>query len=103
MEQQANQQIITIGSFEIDTYRQTVSKNGNPIRLTRRMYDIVVYLAQQNGRPASSHDLVTHAFPKDVADNTAEVYVKYLRQALGETAIINRRGFGYLLNASAIA
>jgi two-component system OmpR family response regulator len=93
--------LIRVGDIQINTHLMTVQRNrGKPVHLSRRMYDIVVYLAKANGRPVSQMELVTNVFPKPVTPNTAEVYVKYIRDALGKDVISTRTGFGYVLKAA---
>lgn len=85
------------GDILIDARAMTVSRSGTPVPITRREYDILLYLVNAAGRPVSQEELVAEVFPKTVNHNTAEVYISYLRKKLGRDVLMTRRGFGYLL------
>jgi len=83
----------------IDTHTMTVTQAGEAVKITRRQFDILVYLSEAEGRPVPATELAENVFPNLVFKNTVEFYIHFIRQTLGQEVIINRRGFGYLVRS----
>ncbi|MBX3566136.1 MAG: response regulator transcription factor [Sphingomonas sp.] len=94
---------LRVGNVAIDTHRMTATLNGAPIRLSRLEFRLVDYLAHNPGRAVSAGELAEHLYgAADTSDaNAIEALVARLRRKLGAETIETRRGFGYLLPASA--
>ncbi|MBO1267066.1 winged helix-turn-helix domain-containing protein [Arthrobacter cavernae] len=92
---------LVVGDLTINRKYLTVHYQARQIELTRREFDVLSYLAADPGRPVSKSELIDNVFPKISKTNTAEVYVKYIRNKLDranpQAVIMTRRGFGYVV------
>jgi DNA-binding response OmpR family regulator len=79
---------ITVGSLVIDQQQREVRLDGAPIRLTRREFDVLAYLAGRVGRVVSRRELLTQVWQQDRIgeEQTIDVHISWLRRKLGETA-----------------
>lgn len=94
---------LRVGNVAIDTHRMTATLNGAPVRLSPLEFRLIDYLAHNPGRAVSAGELAEHLYgAADTSDaNAIEALVARLRRKLGAETIETRRGFGYLLPASA--
>ncbi len=96
--------VLEVGSIELDTVRQRVSRAGEAINLTPNEYALFEYLVLSGGRVSSQSQLQEHLHPSDteVSSNVIEVLVSGLRKKIhteGEPPIVRtRRGFGYYVD-----
>jgi len=74
--------------------------DGKNIPLTKREWEILSYLAENEHRVVSKQQLLDIIWDDPVFENTVEVYVKYIRTKIGPQYITTRRGFGYKINLS---
>lgn len=95
---------IQVGPLTIDPNRRTVELDGAPLRLTRREFDLLAYLAARAGRVVPRRELVTEIWQQPYAgtDQTLDVHISWLRRKLGENAASPRflhtvRGVGIML------
>ena len=90
---------IILGEIELDLARRSVRRNGAEVRLTPQEYRLYAYLALNRGRVVSQAELTEHLYAQDFDrdSNVIEVTVARLRRKLGSSAIITRRGHGYLV------
>lgn len=80
-------QTISFGDFEIDTIRRRLIRGGEPISLHAKAYDLLVFLATQNGRLVSKDELLHKVWDnRFVEESNLAVQISNLRKALGETA-----------------
>ncbi|GFJ76289.1 hypothetical protein Phou_004690 [Phytohabitans houttuyneae] len=79
---------ITVGSLVIDPQQREVRLDGAPIKLTRREFDVLAYLAGRVGRVVSRRELLTQVWQQDRIgeEQTIDVHISWLRRKLGETA-----------------
>ncbi|MCA9063284.1 MAG: response regulator transcription factor [Planctomycetaceae bacterium] len=95
--------VIQIDNLKINTNTKTVERGDLPIRLTRREYALLVYLAMRQNQTVSRTDIWENLydFHGDGHSNVVDVYIRYLRRKLERpewTRLIHtRRGFGYVL------
>ncbi len=99
-----DQQPIRVGDLELDPARRTARLAGRPLELTRKEYDLLVYLAVRAGRVVTRRELVTEIWrqPYVGAEQTLDVHLSWLRRKLGETGAAPRflrtvRGVGVML------
>ncbi|WP_148716019.1 response regulator [Chitinolyticbacter meiyuanensis] len=87
----------TVGALQIDPGRREVWRDGEPVALSRREFDIVAELARQPGHVVPKHRLASALVPLgDPLDfNAIEFHVHRLRRKLGEDCIQTVRGVGY--------
>jgi DNA-binding response OmpR family regulator len=95
---------ICVGPLSIDVNRRSAELEGRPLRLTRREFDLLAYLAARAGRVVPRRELVTEIWQQPYAgtDQTLDVHVSWLRRKLGENAASPRflhtvRGVGLML------
>lgn len=90
--------VISVGALHIDRAARRVDVGGQPIDLTRREFDVLVYLADHAGRVLSRDTLVGTVWG-EIADSgrVVDTTIKRLRKKLGVagTAISTVRGVGY--------
>jgi DNA-binding response OmpR family regulator len=96
-------QQISIGSISIDTFRQEVTVNAEPLDLTRTEYKLLLFFASNIGRVLTREGMAEHVWGDhmDVADSFDFIYShiknlrKKLRQAGGDDPIRVVYGVGY--------
>ena len=95
------------GRVTIDEERATVYKDGTPMDLTQREYDLIRYLAAQPGKVFSREALMEHVWNYEgyVGDVRAvDVAVRRLREKLEDDPaaprfICTKRGMGYYFDS----
>ena len=95
------------GSFVVNPENYQVMKNGKPVDLTQREYELVAFLAANPGKVYSRSDLMEQVWNYGyVGDDvrTVDVTVRRLREKIEDdpanpTRILTRRGVGYYFNA----
>ncbi|MBV9101183.1 MAG: response regulator transcription factor [Candidatus Dormibacteraeota bacterium] len=97
--------VITAGDLRIDTGTREVRVGERALELSVREFDLLVYLAinadQVLPRQRILDEVWGYNFFGD--ENNVEVYIRYLRQKLGDTAherIQTVRGVGYKLRSA---
>ena len=86
-------------AFELDSQARRLTRNGEPLTLPERHYDVLLQLVSRPGEVLSKDALVEVAW-RDVAvtDNSLEQAVSALRRALGNQSYIEtvpRRGYRF--------
>ena len=95
---------LELGRGVVDQEKATVYKDGNPLELTQREYDLICYLASQPGKVFSREALMEHVWNYEgyVGDVRAvDVAVRRLREKIEDDPaspkfIVTKRGMGYL-------
>ena len=94
--------VATFLGFTLDTRRQLLLRDGEPIRLRPRTYDTLVHLVRNAGRLVTKQELIDTVW-KGVAvtDDSLVQCLMEIRRALGdsEISIETVRGRGYLFDA----
>ena len=84
-----------------DKNTRTLSKNGKSVTLTEKESELYLVLREAGGKPVTREELRQKLWKDTNGTNAPDVYVSYLRrkltEVLGEGALINVRGTGYLL------
>ena len=94
---------LRLGRVSIDRSRATVSKDGQPLDLTQREYELLTFLASHPNKVYSRIDLMEQVWNYGyVGDDqrTVDVTVRRLREKIEENPaspkyILTRRGVGY--------
>ena len=95
--------LITIGKLTIDKSSHRASYDGNELELTKKEYDLLVYLSENRNKVVSREKVLDEVWGYDFVGNTnvVDVYVRYLRtkidDAYGVKLIETVRGFGYVI------
>ncbi|MBQ8397670.1 MAG: response regulator transcription factor [Clostridia bacterium] len=97
--------MLTVRGLTIDTERYAVERDGNAVELSKKEYDLLVFLASNLGRPFSREELLEQVwgyegFYGDI--RTVDVTVKRLRDKLEADPskpeyLFTKRGVGYYL------
>ena len=93
--------VLDIGNIEVDTARREVRLNGDTVSLTAREFDLLQYLAENQGLALSRRQLLDGVWGYDwVGDErTVDVHVLQLRKKLGDALnLATVRGVGYRLD-----
>jgi len=87
------------GELELDEERQVVLlPDGTRIELTGTEFRLLRYFMLNPGRVLSKTRLIEHVYDQDfdLDSNLIEVYVRRLRERIGNERILTRRGQGYI-------
>jgi len=98
---------ITIGELVIDQEHYSVTKNGEPIELSKKDYDLIALLAENVGKVFTREDLLEKVWGYDdyYGDiRTVDVTVSRIRKKIEKDPakpeyIMSKRGVGYYLCA----
>jgi len=88
---------VTCGTLTLESKQARVTRDGDPVRLTRHEYRVLSYLMHNQTRVVPQSELVEHIYAQDAErdSNTVEVFIARLRRKLGASCIETVRGFGY--------
>ncbi|MCL1807078.1 MAG: response regulator transcription factor [Oscillospiraceae bacterium] len=91
--------VISLGSVKVDLAKAKVYKDGAEVLLTALEYRLLLTFAHNKGQVLTRGQILESLW--DVAgnfvnDNTLTVYIKRLRDKLGETIVQTVRGLGYM-------
>ncbi|WP_432093320.1 response regulator transcription factor [Streptomyces sp. bgisy100] len=93
---------VRTGDVEIDPAARTVTVAGAEVRLTRREYDVLAFLAARPGEVHSREEILDRIWG-DVfltASRSLDVHVAGIRAKTGRSELIRTvRGFGYQLGS----
>jgi predicted ATPase/DNA-binding winged helix-turn-helix (wHTH) protein len=79
------QDIFVFGPFRLHVAQRRIEKDGSPIQLSDRAFDILLTLILQAGTVVSKSDLMARAWPgASVDEGSLRVHVAALRKALGD-------------------
>ena len=100
-------QRMELGRMAIDPELMVVYKDGRPLELTQREYELLRFLASQPGKVFSREALMEHVWNSEgyVGDVRAvDVAVRRLREKVEDDPaapqfVVTRRGLGYYFNA----
>ena len=102
---EAGAETITVGELVIDTEHYSVTKNGEPVELSKKDYDFILFLAQNVGNAYSREELLERIWGYDnyYGDiRTVDVTVSRIRKKIENDParpeyLITKRGVGYYL------
>ena len=95
------QDLLAAGGIALDRESRTVTKNGEPVSLTRREFDLLQFLLEHPNRVLTREQLLNQVWGYDYAGetNAVDVYVSFLRNKLGTAVVETVRGVGYILRS----
>lgn len=75
---------LRLGGIELDDKRKTVTRDGEPVPLTPREYDILKFLMQHPGEVFSPSELYRRVWNEEPygAESTVAVHIRHLREKL---------------------
>ena len=73
-----------LGGIEVDDRKKTVTRDGEPVSLTPREYDILKFLMQHPGEVFSPSELYRRVWNEEPygAESTVAVHIRHLREKL---------------------
>lgn len=95
---------IVIEDLVIDKIQQKVFRNGHEILLTVKEFQLLVFLAEAQGRTVSKQQITEQVWEHNfnTNTNTVEVYINFLRKKIDKDypvkLIHTRSGYGYYLS-----
>jgi len=95
---------VSFGPFVVDKKLQTVRKNGEPVELTQREYDLLLYFISSSSRVITREELMEKVWGFDYYGDlrTIDVSMRRLREKLEDDPsqpryIMTKRGSGYYI------
>jgi DNA-binding response OmpR family regulator len=90
---------ITLGALSMDVEQGLALLEGKRLQLTRREFDLLMFLASHPGRVFSRNELLDKVWGQDFVgtDRTIDQHIAQLRALIGESWIETVRGRGYRL------
>jgi len=87
------------GDFTVDTANKLIYKDGKPLELTRKEYEILALFIRNAGKIFPRSEILLKVWGNDVivTDRTVDVTVARIRKKLGDRGnmIRNKSGYGY--------
>ena len=93
--------IIKIKDISFDIDKMQVAKNENVINLTSLELKILYLFATNIGKVITRDSLLNYIYNltgNDVNNNTITVYLKRIREKIGDNIIETKKGIGYIIN-----
>src|SRR5665647_931349 len=91
--------IIQYNGIDLDTVRKRLIINDERVELTKKEYEILRTLLENQGKIFSREDLLTRIWGQDVivTERTVDVNITRLRAKLGQfgSSLKNKTGYGY--------
>ncbi|MCB8994902.1 MAG: response regulator transcription factor [Bacteroidales bacterium] len=85
------------GSLVIDKERHLILLNGNAIDVPKKEFSLLLLLSSKPSRLFSREEIFDHLWGSEVvvSDRTIDVYIRKLREKIGEQRIKTVKGMGY--------
>jgi two-component system, OmpR family, alkaline phosphatase synthesis response regulator PhoP len=94
-----NQSIMQFNGIDLDTVRKRVIIDGERVELTKKEYEILKLLLENQAKVFSRDDLLSRIWGQDiiVTERTVDVNITRLRTKLGKfgSNLRNKTGYGY--------
>ena len=80
--------VLKVGGLEIDPAGRTAARDGDPLQLSPKEFDILAYLASRVGEVVSKRELLAEVWrePYGGGEKSVDVHLSWLRKKLGESA-----------------
>jgi two-component system response regulator MprA len=101
-------EMLSLGGLLVNTASHEVSRDGQPIQLTVREYDLLLCLLRQPNRVQERNAILREVWGETFVgdDNLLDVYIRYLRKKVevpGQPTLIQTvRGVGFMLKEGAV-
>jgi two-component system alkaline phosphatase synthesis response regulator PhoP len=94
-----NKSILQFNGIDLDTVRKRLIINDERVELTKKEYEILKVLLENQGKVFSRDDLLMRIWGRDVivTERTVDVNITRLRSKLGQygSSLRNKTGYGY--------
>ena len=97
----SNKKNINVKDITFDSDKMEVKKNGDIINLTSLELKILYLFMTNIGKVITRESLINYIYNltgNDVNDNTITVYLKRIREKIGDNIIETKKGIGYIIN-----
>lgn len=93
--------LLLIKDIKINLSTYEVTRANQPVELTKREFELLVFLVKNKNHVLSRDQLLTEVWGYDYMGetNVVDVYVRYLRQKLDYELIETVRGVGYMVRS----
>jgi DNA-binding winged helix-turn-helix (wHTH) protein/TolB-like protein len=103
--------VFEFGDFRLDVSGRTLSRAGEPVRLTPRIFETLLYLVERRGTVLGKEELLAELWPDVVVEeNNLGQAISKLRQVLGEApgdnkyiATVSGRGYRFVAPVTVLA
>jgi len=87
---------IVVGGYELDTLSKRLWRDGHEIKLSNRLFDLLLMLISADGEVVSTEQIMLELWPRDRESSygALRVYIVRLKKLFG-SRIQNIRGVGY--------
>ncbi len=94
-------EVLNVHGMEINRGRYLVIYGSEEIRLPRKEFELLHFLASSPGKVYTRQELLDAVWGRDVyvVDRTVDVHVRKIREKLGTELIVTVTGVGYKLRA----
>ncbi len=91
--------LVLHGPLVVDPAARTVARDGQPVTLGQREYDLLLKLLLHRGQVLTRAQLeaALYGFDQGLESNAIEVHIHHLRRKLGDDLIRTVRGVGYFM------
>ncbi|MGC9219558.1 MAG: winged helix-turn-helix domain-containing protein, partial [Athalassotoga sp.] len=93
--------LIEIKNVKIDTLEKAVRVGDKEIKLSKKEYDILLYLAINQGKIVEREEIIDHVWETgfEMYSNVVDVYINYIREKFKKHGVDDLietiRGIGY--------
>jgi DNA-binding response OmpR family regulator len=98
----AEAKVLTAGDLQVDLRRREASRQGQPLLLKPKEFDLLAFFLQNRGRAFTREQLLDQVWGYDFAGDTrtVDVHVRWLREKIEDnpakpTRLLTVRGVGY--------
>ncbi len=97
-----DKKVVTFENIAVDFSAYTVSKNGIPLSLTTKEFEILKVLMEHQGYVLSRTQILNMvwSYDSDISDRIVDTHIKNLRKKLDCTSILTVKGIGYKFEVS---
>jgi len=91
------EEVFERGPLRIDRARHLVLRDGEPVHLTKKEFDLLWLLIRHGGRVVSRETILARLwdYAADIETRTVDVHIRSLRKKIGEEMIETVVGVGY--------
>jgi DNA-binding response OmpR family regulator len=95
-------EVLQVAGVRLDRIRRAIDVNGRHVELSEREFLLAEHLMRHAGQVCSREELLSDVwgFAFDPGSNVVDVYVRRLRNKLGEEQITTIRNVGYSFSAA---
>jgi two-component system response regulator MprA len=94
--------VLNFGDILMDTKSHEVKRGERLVHLTAKQYELLEFFLRHPRQVLSAETIYSHVWGSTYDSNVVQVFIRNLRQALGEPDLIQTiRGAGYVLKEAA--